>query len=359
MPVRTSPEGDAQLPMSTPARATVSERVVGSILRWAPLTVSTILTAWIIGARPPEAGTDTQMYARFYEMLGRGPVETRLEPGFVIVSSLARSVGLPLFGYQFLLAMILACAVLVAVWSFWRSIGAKGGWWNFVHCSAAFLLLSPVFSNASINAIRQGLASFLIIGGILAVQRKAWITAIALSLLATAFHFSSAIFLPFLFVLGVRPRWQALILALHVGAYLSGVTRSLVRAMFPSAYRFVMDYNSYADYEAGIRWDFALFTFGVYLLLLWSAQFCRSDLRPGYLNCLSVYLVMSLPFFWVGWGNFSNRYLLPAWLAVSLFAGFLTAYSRIKQFREPAVLLASVAISVAVFAHYVANGIVA
>ncbi len=76
------------------------------------------------------------------------------------------------------------------------------------------------------------------------------------------------------------------------------------------------------------------------------------------MDSTSVYLVMSLPFFIIGWGFFSNRYLLPAWLAISMILAAVLCHARIAPLRNPLLIRIGLLASCAVFYVYVSRGIV-
>ena len=60
----------------------------------------------------------------------------------------------------------------------------------------------------------------------------------------------------------------------------------------------------------------------------------------------------------IGWGYFSNRYLLPAWMAMSLILASACCYSRIAPLRHPLVLGAGLLASCGVLYVFVSRGIV-
>jgi hypothetical protein len=64
---------------------------------------------------------------------------------------------------------------------------------------------------------------------------------------------------------------------------------------------------------------------------------------------------MLLPFYLLGWGNFSNRYLLSAYLAISLMVAAMFFHSRVSILRNPILLRAGLIVSCAVFYYYVSN----
>jgi hypothetical protein len=99
-----------------------------------------------------------------------------------------------------------------------------------------------------------------------------------------------------------------------------------------------MDYSLSATYRSGIRIDFAVFSIFWYLLPLLMSGLVREPFSTRIKDSTAVYMVMLLPFFVLGWGNFSNRYLLPAYLATSLIVAAIFCHSRISLLRNPLLL---------------------
>jgi hypothetical protein len=71
----------------------------------------------------------------------------------------------------------------------------------------------------------------------------------------------------------------------------------------------------------------------------------------------AVYLVMLLPFFLIGWGNYSNRFLLAPWVAVSFIVAAMVFYSRLTVVRNPVLLRGGLLVAAAVFCVYVTRQI--
>jgi len=120
----------------------------------------------------------------------------------------------------------------------------------------------------------------------------------------------------------------------------------------------VMEYTATSRFDAGVRIDFAVFSIFWYLLPYLLAPMINVQYRQRILDSTAVYLVMLLPFFAVGWGYFSNRYLLPAWLAVSLILAAILCSSRLSLLRQPLLVRFLLLASCVVFHAYVSRGIV-
>ena len=314
---------------------------------------------WLIGTRSPDIGTDTDAYAGFYLRLGSGLVETRLEPGFVYLSYGLRQLGLGVIGYQAaLFALLLATAVAATRRYFGYLGGTAAGYYTFLSASLMLLLISPMFVNASINAIRQGLAALLIFASLLAFHQRHWWKFALYGALASSFHVSALMYLALAPVLLLPPNLQRFLAVAAFLSYVSGLSQKAVGILSPALYQTVMEYTATTRFEAGVRMDFAVFSIFWYVLPYLLSPLIKAQYREKILDSTAVYLVMVLPFFAVGWGYFSNRYLLPAWLAVSLILAAILCCGRLSLPRQPLLVRFGMVAACAVFYVLVSRGIV-
>lgn len=348
------PAATLPLPHHPHAPGAVAGRWLGVVV----LLAVGVFGCWLVGGRPLEIGTDTETYAGFFEGLDRGLPETRLEPGFVYLSYALRTLGLGVQGYQAALFALLLLAVALAVRVHHRPLASTQAYPTLLCASLMLLFVSPMFANASINAIRQGLAAPLVFAALLSFQQRRWPGFVALGVLATSLHFSSLLYLACAPALLLRPNLLRALAALAFLAYVAGLSMKAVGAAAPSLYATVMEYTANPNYRAGVRIDFAVFTIFWYLLVLAVSPWVQATARRQVLDSASVYLVMVLPFFAIGWGYFSNRYLLPGWLAVSLILAAVCCHSRVAPLRHPLVIGAGLIASCGVFYVYVSRGIV-
>lgn len=317
-----------------------------------------LFACWLVGTRPLDIGSDTETYAGFFENLVQGMPETRLEPGFVYLSYALYKLGLGVTGYQFALFGLLLVMVALAVRRYRFYLETPVSWQTLLCASLMLLFISPMFTNASINAIRQGLAAPLVFVALLGFHRRRWGTFALAGALAASLHLSSAMYLACVPALLLSTRWLRVVAAGAFLAYVSGLSMLAVRAAAPGFYDVVMEYTANPLYRSGVRIDFAVFTIFWYLLPHFLAPLVQAQWRQRILDSTSVYLVMSLPFFLIGWGFFSNRYLLPAWLAVSMILAAVLCHARIAPLRNPLLIRVGLLASCGVFYIYVSRGIV-
>ncbi len=335
-------------------------RRVASANAWVVLGAAAVVLAGLVALasvawREPWQGTDTPIYAAWYLSLRSGVVVTRFEPLFVLASRMASAAGLSVQAWQGLLFLLLAGGGGMAIRAYARELGSPVG--KLLPAATMFLLLSPVFVNAAINATRQGLAAFPVIAALLAFQRRRWLAFVLMSAIATGFHYSALLYIALAPILLLPPRWLQLVAALTFAAYAAGLTLIAVRTLSPEAYAVVMAYGPYAVYRAGVRLDFAVFSLFWYGLPILLAHAVREPWARRIVDLQGVYLVLVLPFLLVGWGNYSNRFLMPAWLFASLVLAALCVHSRLPLMRHPVVLGLGLLASGGVFAFYVSQGV--
>lgn len=312
----------------------------------------------VVGLRGINVGTDTHAYAGFFLSMREGLVATRFEPGFVLVTRALSATGMSVTAYQACLFGLLLLTVVVSTRRYFAYLGSERSYLTFLTAALMCLLLSPVLVNASLNAVRQGLASLLVFTALLSFCQHRWRDFVLFGVLATSFHYSSLLYLLFAPALLLSTRSLRIVAALAFLAYCSGLTMILVRIGAPAVYTTVMDYSANATFRAGVRVDFAVFSIFWYVLPYMVSRLVRTPFSERVKRSASIYLVLVLPFFLVGWGNYSNRYLLPAWLSASLIAAAILCYSRVSILRNPLLLRGGLVVASAVFTYYVTHMVI-
>lgn len=322
------------------------------------LVLVAIFGCWLVGTRPLEIGTDTSVYAAVYERLGHGPIDTRLEPGFLAFSHLLSWLGFSVIGYQTALFGLLLLTIWLGTRKYSRYLGDSRGFLTFLSAAVMLLFLSPVFVNASINVIRQGLAAFVVFAALLSFQRRQWWQFFLYGALATSLHYSSAMYLAFAPVLVLRAKTLRYVAVAGFLVYCTGLSMLLVQLLVPGLYVIVMEYAAREVSQTGVRLDFAVLSVFWYALPYLASPLIKSPYKERIQESTAVYLVMLLPFFAIGWGYFSNRYLLPAWLAVSLILAAVVCHNRLQALSHPLLIGFGLIVSCGVFYFYVTHGIV-
>lgn len=345
---------NAVIPCADQVRARNARLVLSLIL----LLVVALFAMLLVGTRGIDIGTDTHVYAGFFMALREGTVITRFEPGFVLLTGMLAATGMSVVAYQCALFAFMLLTVVLSSRRYFAYLSDERGYLTYLTATLLFLLVSPVFVNATINAMRQGLASLLVFTALLSFYRHQWRSFFLYGALAVSIHYSSALYLIFAPALLLSVRRLRIVAALAFLAYCSGLTMIVVRAAVPSVYTLVMDYSPSATYRAGVRLDFAVFSIFWYLLPFMAARVVREPFSTRIKEGTAVYLALLLPFFAVGWGNYSNRYLLSAWLAISLILAAMAYFSRLPPLRNPLLLRGALLASCGVFYYYVTNMVI-
>lgn len=335
--------------------AAANARVVLSLLLL--LGVCSV-AAIVVGLRDVGVGTDTHVYAAVFKAMRNGLIETRFEPGFVLLTRLTSATGMSVASYQATLFAVLIAGCVVAARRYHIYLDSNRGFLTFLTAVVLFLFVSPMFVNAAINAVRQGLAAPLVFAALLAFHQRKWSKFVLLGAVASSLHYSSLMYLAFAPVLLLSLRRQRIVAAVGFVAYCSGLSLVAVRVAVPALYTEVMNYSVDAVYRAGIRYDFALFSLFWYLLPLMVSRIVQSPYGERIKQSTAVYMVMVLPFLLLGWGNYSNRYLLVPWVAASFMVAAIACHSRTPLLRHPLLLRCGLVAAGGIFCFYVTHMII-
>jgi EpsG-like putative glucosyltransferase len=328
--------------------------VLSLLLLLAVCTVAMI----VVSSRSIDVGTDTHVYVGFFLSMRHGFVETRLEPGFVALTRLASASGMSVAAYQATLFGILLVGAMIAARRYYVYLASTRGFLTFLSAVLLFLFVSPMFVNASINTVRQGLAAPLVFAALLAFHQRRWGSFALLGAAASSLHYSSLLYLACAPVLLLSLRKQRIIAGVGLLAYCSGLSMLVVRAAVPALYNDVMNYHVDAVYRAGVRYDFALFSLFWYLFPFMASRLVQAPFSERIKQSTAVYMAMVLPFFLLGWGNFSNRYLLVPWVAASFLVAAMVCQSRTPLLRHAVLLRGGLVMACGLFCYYVTHQVI-
>ena len=335
-------------PVATNARTVLSLLLIAAV---------GLVADAVVGLRSIEVGSDTDVYADLFLSMRHALVVTRLEPGFLLLTRALSATGMSVAAYQAVLFALSLLAAGVAARRYFHHLGGTRGYLTFFSAALMFLFLSPMFVNASTNAVRQGMVALLVFAALLSFQHRQWRSFILFGAVASSFHYSSLLYLAFAPLLLLNLRLQRIIAITGFLAYCTGLTMILVRILAPSVFVDVMTYQLGATYRSGVRIDFAVFSLFWYLLPYLGSRLVREPFSTRIKQSTSVYRVMVLPFFVLGWGNYSNRLLLAPWVAVSLVVAAMFFNARTPILRHPLLLRGGLVIASGVFCYYVTHRI--
>ena len=289
-----------------------------------------------VGFRADFFGSDTLLYTEIYNSQF-SPTESLVK--FEYLYNFL-SVSLAFFGlnvHVFFTLLSLLSFVALVVFSlllsnrfFLRNVSSA----YLCALMGLFLFLSPFFLNAQTNVIRQGVSLFyLYIFFISILCQLNWGWSVFFAVISVGFHYTSAIYVGLFFLLFISYRWLFYFSTLSFILYVSGFSEKLLILVSGYApidlYGKVIAYGVGHNYLTGVRVDFAVFTFVIGCCFsLAIALLFRLETRRQLFSLFKVYWILALPFFYLGVGAFSDRYLLGAWLFVSIMAGVLCTQVR-------------------------------
>lgn len=303
------------------------------------------LLVTLLSLRDSSIGDDTHDYLRAYAAIREcGCLIGRHEAGFELLSLLSATVGLDSSGYLGLIAVTnmglwLATTARLGEW-----LGTGGARFRFQAAIFSILLISPVFLQAHINAIRQGLATPAIIGVVVCINRRRWKMAAFWASCAISLHISSVLYIASLLLIWLPGVALFLVTAALLLLYTTGVTDSIIRLVSTLTglplYDAVANFGSHAAtyYRSGVRMDFVVATFLAWLIAAVASRFIAQDLRDSITIMLRAYICLCLPFLLLGWGVYSNRYLFTPWLIMSVIGG-IGLYGMMRRWSNGIFLL--------------------
>ncbi|MBY8029020.1 EpsG family protein [Vibrio fluvialis] len=304
------------------------------ILLFLLITIS--ILSFYIGNRGVVNYTDFQAYNLWYErVLISNDFEGRLEPLFQYLGVLSSLLGLSpgtFFSLLYLLFNIMFYSVCVETSDFFNESNQRVDYnfkYIFFYVSFIVSLILPFYLNATENIIRAGLCFPFILKSLLKFEKKKQGLFVFYALLAIGLHYSSIIFLSFYIMFKlVSDKWLNYSLIFSIFLYAFSSTKSFLQMLGLDIINEVIDrvdnFVSYANYDSGYRLDFLFFTLSGLLFYRFSIVIFKLNFNKEIEN---IYKIFTLPFLIVGFGSFSDRYLVNAWLLYPLLVSLpLSAY---------------------------------
>lgn len=299
------------------------------------LLIASISLSILIGFRDVSVGTDTANYVQFYtDALACDCFPHTFEPGLEVTARLLSLTGAGAPVFFVCLSFLQFALAWIAAKGYSRALVEGSDSLKMQLLIFASFLASPFFLSGQINIIRQGTSALFVI-----LASRAWIDKkifnyVVLSLLAISFHLSGAMIVLLVPLLSVGKRKLILLTSVLVCLYLAGVMEAFINVasnvLGVPVYEFVASYGEGAEYRAGVRYDFALFSLviGVFFHLISRMQRWKNFSQLDMIFLL--YLVCLIPFWIFGWASYADRYAFVAWQFLPLLAG-VSAFAMLKK----------------------------
>lgn len=312
---------------------------IGLVILIAPV----FLMSWMIAGRDYSIGSDTYRYVALFYMIDYEGQYRISEPAFLALVKLSRLL------YADPWALLYLCSLISALGSiayFYMLFGR--GRHPFIDkyivtaLCMGFALSSPFFWNGQLNLMRAAMSAPIAMSAGILFFRGRHGLGLSLIGLASLFHYSALLFMPFLILKWIPERRMVYIVFAGYAAYLIGVSEiffHFISYMVPGDYYYkVVDYGAGSEYKAGVRADFLLFSAGIYSFLLFFRK--ASLIGP---DVLFVASWSQMPFLLIGFMAYSDRLLFNYWMFAPVVPA-LMAFIILRRINRQFLLTAIVSV---------------
>lgn len=308
-----------------------------------------------VGHRDITVGTDTANYTNIFNSIEYTFETSRIEFLFKYLTY-----GIKFFevSLEIYFAILFVLFNFLYLFSYFRAAGQNR------KVEELFILIGLMFSSswylvATLNGLRQGLSLPLLYLSLLCFSERKFIFSIFFIVASLGFHKSVILALPFFFLVFFRARFVFLFFVFSSGLYLFGISESLVflisNALGVSLYNDISDFGAEANNWVGFQADFFGYSLFWFFFLFFLRRYVKQKYLDDYLKLWKFYCVLIMPYFYFGFGGYSNRYAFIGWLFLPLIQAFFIASSKIEN--KFKFLLAFIFFSVGFFPYlyYVLN----
>lgn len=312
-----------------------------------------LFSAPFVSLRANQIGTDTEVYASIFRDCGAGYFG-RFEYLFSATCYASSILSKSQYFFYFVMYSILYFSFSHFLDELFQLFNApnhkKKIYRNFV---MGFILASNWYLSASVNGLRQGIALPLLYTSLLNLQSKKFTKSFIFLLAALGFHYSITLVMPFLLFLFIKSPITIVIFGL-LSFYLSvsGINEQLVYAMskiaIPAFYERISAYGAGQNMWFGPQTEHLLYT--IFWLILPAILLLAYGRRIKLLQpMVSLYFVCSMPYYWFGFANYSNRYAFFAWLLVPVIIGITIANLKVEKLSSGATSMLILLLGILIF----------
>lgn len=296
-----------------------------------------VLISILIGTRLPHVGKDTEPYKNhFYNSSIVDGIYERSEIGFALLMQLF-SKTIP--SVELFFSFVAFIITFTYMYTF-RKVYSKCFSDEIPSTSVmviffSLLLVSSWYISSTTNGLRQGLSLVFLYWALVELfYNSKKIKFITLFILAISFHYSALLIIPFILLHYLRFRLVFFIWILAGLGYMTGLNELAVKITSDMLNLPVYQYVKYYSLEkgsenlsvgvyVGFNLNFFIYTIFWPVLLLIILKI-KSRLKNKLANTekiytlLKIYLLLSLVYFILGFGPFSNRYALFSWFLIPI-----------------------------------------
>lgn len=306
------------------------------------LSVVFFILSLVVGNRDLNVGADSFNYAGFfYGFISNGSVG-RFEPGIQFLAIFASFFSSK---HQFFFSLIYLIISFLLAGSFYNLYildRTRSEQFLSLLVFIGILFFSSWYFTSVANGLRQGVSLGFLYFSISFYMRDKKAASVFLYVLSVFFHISSFMLMPFiiLFIWLNREKVIFIIFSILALCYPSGVNELIVKFFSDlvglSIYNDIKFYAQIDSLDGAVLWSgfqLNLFLYTVFwylfpfVLNLYLSCFKERELVFKF---LSIYAVLSMPYFVFGFGGFSNRFAFIAWLFLPILQSVIFMQLKFK-----------------------------
>ena len=310
--------------------------------------VLTFINATIVGIltsfRPVDYNFDTKQYTNFF-LNSIEYFELKYEPLFSFVTFLFAQISNdPNFYFFFLY-----CLLLVSYVFFINCINNENNnLINIFNVLLFFLITSSWFVVSTTNGIRQGLAMpFLYISLFFLLKKISYKNFSLFFLFFTIsllFHYSVVLFLPFIFFIFLKFYFILLITSIFCIFYIFNINEYIIfyLSIFFDLplYSLLKNYSSGSERFVGFVTNQFIYTIFFLFAFVSMLKIIPDKFKFNYMILLKIFCLMVIYYVFYGFGPFSNRYALYAWMLIPFILTYIVSFVKLEgKFKLIIILL--------------------
>ncbi|MDA7088505.1 EpsG family protein [Pseudomonas sp. SA3-5] len=284
-----------------------------------------------VGTRDVSVGADTANYAGFFNDIEHVIDVSRFEPLF---KYLTYGIGLITDSHEWYFMIVFLIFNFFYLY-FYSCVSDKNKWLEGCFILIGLMLSSSWYVVATTNGLRQGLSLPILYLSILFFYKRRFIPSALFFLVSLGFHKAVILALPFFCLVFLRPLFVFLAFIVSAVLYFFGVTEVLVRVVSGllsiSLYDDIANYSSGSNNWVGFQAAFFLYTIFWACLFYFSRCHVKDLYLEGYIALWKFYCVLMMPYFFFGFGAYSNRYAFIGWLLLPVIQSFFIVSSRLDR----------------------------
>ncbi len=311
-----------------------------------------LVLSFLVGSRELSVGTDTQNYADFFISVRESFFSSRFEFLFKVLTISIRSFSDSLALYFSLVFLIFNYVYLAFFYSALDDVRKP----QYLLTFFGLMCASSWYIVATTNGLRQGLSLPFLYFSLLYLANRKYFRSSLFLLVSFGFHKAVSLVFPFIFLLFFRVTPVFIVFLVSAFLYFFGLTErllSFISSVIPiDIYGYIISYGAETDKWVGFQLAFFVYTLFWGVVGYFVKEFLEKQWVLVYSRAFKFYCILMLPYFYFGFGAYSNRYAFIGWLFLPVLQAFFILGSKIDDVLKIVISLSLLALGVGSYAAY-------